>query len=707
MNLRSLAGTALLLAVWSACGDGGTGPADDSVNVAIQSGDAQFGVPGNVVLEPLQIVVTDPQTHEPRANIAMTWSVVTGGGAALLQAQSFTDQNGVATARLQLGAALGEYQVEVRAPRMAGAAPRFTARAVNPPVITNAPATVNVRDTITLTGTNFSPQAGENLILFGGFRAQVFSATSTQLRVIVPSCVPARTVPVTASLGAVSGNQVTMAVQGGAATPLQLAVGAARTITDPAELGCFQLPGVPNYIAVLIPQNAADVAGNILPVHLAGLSAGGTIASVTAVGTAPTSSVPLRFETALRTRERGLRERAGGALLRPDPSMSAAAACPASQVVGDRCNFQVINKDDEFVTVTAELKEISTRALIYQDIAAPANGLTAAHFDALGNTFDDPIYSAVTTVFGTPSDIDQNNRVIILLTPIVNAMTPPQSSAFIAGFFYGCDLVAKSVCSGSNGSEIFYTLVPDGTRSVNAVMRALPPVLGHEFQHMINFGQRNDTDALWLSEGLAHHAEDVVADVYQARGDAANADLFRQQNYQRAHRYLRDPAATSLIAEGGTGTLEMRGAAWLLVKYLVGQHGPAILQTLAQSSQTSVANVVQSTGRPWKTVIANWSVALYADNAPELQNANVPGEYSFPNIDLRAALSDGLGYPLRPPTEPFADFVFRPTLHASTQAYLKVQAGSNATALSLNLAGYFGAAFPPNAVPQLSVLRLQ
>jgi hypothetical protein len=264
------------------------------------------------------------------------------------------------------------------------------------------------------------------------------------------------------------------------------------------------------------------------------------------------------------------------------------------------------------------------------------------------------------------------------------------------------------VCSGSNGGEIFYTLVADATRSVSTVMRALPPVLGHEFQHMISFGQRHNTDALWLSEGLAHHAEDVVADVYQARGDATNAALFRSQNYQRANRYLRDPAGTSLIAEGGTGTLEMRGAAWLFVKYLVGQQPTSnILRKLSESSQSSVANVVQSTGVPWKTLLANWSVALYADDAPELAGATVRPEYTFPNVNLRTAITDGLGYPLRPPTELFSDFTFRETLPSSTQAYLKVQSGSSAFALSLNLAGYLGSAFPASAVPQLSILRLQ
>ncbi|HET9439426.1 MAG TPA: hypothetical protein VFO52_04620, partial [Longimicrobiales bacterium] len=324
-----------------------------------------------------------------------------------------------------------------------------------------------------------------------------------------------------------------------------------------------------------------------------------------------------------------------------------------------------------------------------------------------------PVYSAVTTAYGNPSDTDANGRVIILLTPVVNAMTPRGASGFIAGFFYGCDLVSRDVCSGTNSAEIFYTLTADpagqfsDARSAISVMRALLPVLGHEFQHMISFGHRNNTDALWLSEGLAHHAEDVVADAFAARGDATNAALFRSQNYLRANRYLRDPTFTSLIAEGGTGSLELRGAGWLFVKYLAGQFGNGILQDLAQSNVSSVTNVVQQTGRTWSTLLANWAVALYADDAPELQGATVQPEYTFPNINLRATIVDAGGYLLRPATQGYGDFTFRETLPASSQAYLRVEAQGSAAALNLNLAGQYGGPFGASAVPQLSILRLQ
>lgn len=714
MNRSKLSQLVMLVVTVAACGGDGPMGSEPQASVAVQSGDVQFGSPSTELADPLQVVVTDPVDELPLEDITVTWTVVTGNGALITPATSATDENGVATATLRLGAGLGEYVVEASVRNTVGQPARFRSQAVNTPVISTAPPFANVGDTITITGQNFSPQADDNFVMFGGFRGKVVSSTTTQLRAVVPVCVPARVVPVTASLGAVTSAAVNMELRGGGTiTSLQLARGEVRTITDPAELGCFRLPGgITGYKVLLVPQNHSQVAGSAAALRLAGLSAtsSGTVLRPESAHRM-TTDIAISFENKLREREAQFLERAGGDVsLRPQ---SSAAACPSFQQVGDTCQFQVINKDNQFETVSARLRAISTRALIYQDVNAPANGLATADFQALGNSFDDPIYSAITSAFGNESDRDGNQKVVILLTPVVNSLTPKNSSGFIAGFFFGCDLVTRSVCAGSNGGEIFYTLVADpagaysDVRTVSQILASLPPVLSHEFQHMIHFGARQATDALWLSEGLAHHAEDIVADVYAGRGDAARAQQYRIQNYTRATRYLREPGSTSLVAENGTGTLEMRGAAWLFVKYLVGQYGANILRTIVQSDESSVTNVTASTGAAWSSLLANWSVALYADDAPELLGVSVAPQYTFPNINLRTALGTGPDYPLRPSTETFEDFVRTFTLPASSQEYVTVQAGANAQPFTLNLAGALGGAFSANAAPQLSILRLQ
>ena len=67
------------------------------------------------------------------------------------------------------------------------------------------------------------------------------------------------------------------------------------------------------------------------------------------------------------------------------------------------------------------------------------------------------------------------------------------TTGFIAGFFYGGDLI--SGFSGGNNGEIFYSIVPDpsGTLScmhnASQVKRLVSGTFIHEFQHMISFNQ--------------------------------------------------------------------------------------------------------------------------------------------------------------------------------------------------------------------------
>jgi hypothetical protein len=124
--------------------------------------------------------------------------------------------------------------------------------------------------------------------------------------------------------------------------------------------------------------------------------------------------------------------------------------------------------------------------------------------------FDDPTYPVDTGAFGSPSDLDGNDRVIILFTPSVNRLTPPRSKDLIGGLFFCLDLLPE--LEHSNADEVFYVLVPDPTgtygnvRNVDVVRSTVPPILAHEFQHMIHHNERiikreaSTRESIWLSE---------------------------------------------------------------------------------------------------------------------------------------------------------------------------------------------------------------
>lgn len=700
--------------VLSACGDG-TGPDDGGFTVTAQTTETQFGARGSTLAEPLQAIVVDPVSKIPQNNTAVSWRVVSGS-ATLVSSVTMTDAGGVASAFVKLGDDLATSIVEAFVPKLSGSPARFTVRAIDAPVMTAiVPASARAGDTITITGQNFSSIVQENVVLFGGFRGTIVSASATQMRAIVPLCVPSRTVTVQALLGAVGSNTLPLDVTSTTSAALQLERGQSRIFANANELACFRLPGgIPNLSVLLMPQNVSEVVGSFAAFELAGLTGMGTVASIVEKPrVAPTPD--LSWEMKIRNKERELLKGPGVAM-HPQYSASSMANCPQPPAVGARCDFTVINKNDTFERVTAEIKAITTRAIVYQDIkTSTQNGLTTADFNKLGTVFDDPIYTTDVALFGQPSDFDNNNKVFILLTPVVNALTPKNSGGgFIAGFFYGCDLLSRATCNGSNEAEIFYALTTDPTaehsdiRTSATVMNNLPAVLAHEFQHMINFAQRNKTqDALWLAEGMAHHAEDAVADVFEQRGDLASAHQFRGQNTIRANRYLRATSSVSLLTENDASSLELRGAAWLFVKYLAAQYGIEILSKLTRSQLSSVSNVTAQTGKAWPVLMAEWGIALWADDAEDLAGVTLPKELTYPGVNLRQRFGAGANYPLRPTVYSFEDFIERETVPASSQAYVIVKAGPAAQPqLNLTLGGQRGGSFAANAAPQMSILRI-
>jgi hypothetical protein len=227
---------------------------------------------------------------------------------------------------------------------------------------------------------------------------------------------------------------------------------------------------------------------------------------------------------------------------------------------------------------------------------------------------------------------------------------------------------------------------------------------------MIHFARRGlSTDALWLSEGLAQTAEELVGDVFLARGETALAIAMKNGNHSRAAFYLSGPQRTSLIAEAPPGTIEQRGAAWLFLKYLRGHFGENdLLHRLTNSTRSGVSNITAETNREWSSLLADFGIALWADDAPELRGPLDP-RHTFPNFDLRDAMEGVGGLPLRPQTLQWQDFNVSGSLPTASQAYYTLTAPNNTSAPPINFvfSSAQGAAFALNDRTQLSILRVR
>lgn len=323
-----------------------------------------------------------------------------------------------------------------------------------------------------------------------------------------------------------------------------------------------------------------------------------------------------------------------------------------------------------FTTTTGVVKAIGAHAIVVSDAASPAGGFSSADFQSIANEFDAIIYPTDVGYFGTPTDLDQNGHIIIYYTPAVNKLTPAGQasvSGYVGGFFFAGDLYDPTSppngCLSSNKAEIFYLLAPDpvgtfgnrfDTEFVRQVSRG---TVAHEFQHMINSGNRYlagpsvQFETTWLDEGLAHFAEGAVGRVAAGLGDLDVVDFntvtslpdsissaYFLQNLARAKYYVERPDTTGAIVNHlkAGANLASRGAEWAMLRYAADwfSNGDprSFTRKLVAGPDTGTVNLAKSAGVPIDTVLAHWLVTLYTDHQ------GIPGlaaQYNYKSYDFQ------------------------------------------------------------------------
>ena len=565
------------------------------------------------------MVVVTQDGGLPADGILVDWEVASGPmSAELTPTTTPSDSAGLAGARLRLGSELGKYVIRASIRDRSEESVDFEAWAVLPPTLGALSSdAVDAGDVIRLSGANFSTIAAHNVVLFSGIAGQVIASDTIRLDVVVPSCLPTRSVDVSVQLGGEASTSLPLSVTATAGV-LDLALGADTTFLIQETPQCLTVGtgDLQEYLAVV--QSTATIGAarfdytftGVRPAALTSVALGPDEADTVSVG-ASLNAAQWKWEVILRERER--------LLLTSGSTGGRAARTSPSRVprIGESRGFFVSRRGARFDTVTAKVRLVSKRAILYEDVTAEGS-LSQEDVELFADLFDDPIYPVTTEIFGSPSDLDGNDRVIVLFTPSVNRLSPPGSNDLIGGFFFGLDLMPE--LDHSNEGEIFYVLVPDPTgaygnvRDVDLIRRLVPPILAHEFQHMIHHNERMieleapGREAIWLSEGLAHMAEDLVGAELRERDRSAEADEYQRGNRKRASLFLTEPSDVSLIIAFGQGTLEERGAAWLFLEYVRGQVGSdRVFRSLTASLLTGTVNVERVTGRAWAGLFSDWS----------------------------------------------------------------------------------------------------
>ena len=353
--------------------------------------------------------------------------------------------------------------------------------------------------------------------------------------------------------------------------------------------------------------------------------------------------------------------------------------------VGDVINLKVPDASGtdlctNFVSTQATIASVSRRAILAVDTldGNPSLLFTQQVMDSITNEFDNITYPTDSSYFNNPTDIDANGHIILLFTGQINKLTPPNTSGgFIAGFFFAGDLFPPtdqgggkgSFCPESNQSEIFYLLSPDPTgrfgnvRSTSSVRQGTRGTIAHEFQHMINAGNRflnpkvSSFEATWLDEGLAHFAEDAVGRAVRGFGDlqtltfndvlpcsspcqdANTFNAFFFQNLARLSYWMDNPGQFSPMSSMADTSLATRGAAWAIVRYAADNYSNLNARTFTQAlvagPDTGVKNFTAVAKAPVDTLVKGWLVSMYADHLPI---PNLSAQYQYRSYDFHSVI---------------------------------------------------------------------
>ena len=692
------------------------------VNMTVLSGGEQVGLP-EAQLEPIVVRLRSTVgAREPLANYEVRFLAPAGSGIIFTPAIGFTDAQGMITAQVRLGSALGRYNAEVDFTGNPGSPTPITLEAAQTPVISDvSPGTVAAGGVLVINGSNFSTQSILNEVRVDGARAEVIEANNSRLEVRLPACIPSRTAKVTVNRGALISPPSSVSITAVSGDAIAIARGQAVTVTNRNALSCVRLgsqAAAAEYL--VITQHSANTGDTQVPLRLVGMRHGTTAATRPMTALDESALQPATDGENVRAFRNTLRKREAEILSRmstlPSPP-SARRVTAEVPKVGDSRTFKVFVPMTPSPTIRAVVRAVGNRVVIYEDTAA-IGLIPQPDIDKIVASLDDPVFTTDVQVFGAASDIDQNERVIVLLTPYVNKLTKANETSFIGGYFYSCDLVSTNECFESNRAEILYSIVPDPDgkwglkHPVQRVVNLLPPLAAHELAHLIHFNQRAliakslTPEELWLSEGLAHFAEDTVASILRSRGLTAEADVFGRENLVRAAMYLSAPEKTSLVASTGEATVEERGAGWLFLKYMNYRVGGTFLRRVQASQATGANNVAGVAGSTWANLMRDWSIALYATGAQELTGVALPPEQTFGSFDLRSAVGgvSSSGYTLKPTDAGDGDFSVDWTMTPSATSFVRMSVPAGGS-VNLILAGERGGALKTAAQPQVIIFR--
>ena len=288
--------------------------------------------------------------------------------------------------------------------------------------------------------------------------------------------------------------------------------------------------------------------------------------------------------------------------------------------VGTQLNF-LVSGDAFLQSATCQL--VGEHCYIFiEDSQWDANGGSIFQRDvkALGELFDrstpaDPergIYELEVEAFGTPADVDGNERIFILILDIADPV--------LIGFFdsrvatWPDSLLRRDTIYLDSQAVISHQYLARGT-------------LAHEFQHLIHWGHDEDEE-IWVDEGFAGYAEELTG--------------FPEADPQMVPRFLAQPDINLTIWPfDSAAAVPHYGATFLFASFLVERYGIELIRQVVAEPRNGTFGIdeafkkkgqVQNFSGAW----AQWIVANYAsdDDLHGYRALNGRRALTFPSPEL-------------------------------------------------------------------------
>jgi len=430
------------------------------------------------------------------------------------------------------------------------------------------------------------------------------------------------------------------------------------------------------------------------------------------------------------------------------PSAGGPGQAPAAvPSVGDTLPFHVPDATGnacDSIPITTVVKAVGSAGIFVVDTNNPAtDSLTDAEIQAYSDTFDNLIYATDTLYFGTPSDLDANGRVFVVLTIEVNKFPS------YAGFVFSGDLVDPASCASSDQGEIFYGRVPDpnnvsgtGAASKTSVKGQMPSLIAHEFAHNIQQSRRfielgkKPYLSSWEAEGQATLAEEVVGhyvlgnspgqDYGDATVNSAGGSSWYNFIFDRLSWYYGYNGAGGHNANtpedctlyGGSVSTSCRafwfyGASWSFQRYLADQLGPTwpggepgFTKDWIDNnpSLSGVANVEALLGEPIDTVFAKWAAMHYVDG----RVAGADGSLLMTSWDIANIMTAlSANAPIQPTARSFTNFSASESVRGGSTAYSLFSGAGARPAIAIRVRDGSDVVLGTGMRPQIWIVRTQ